>query len=72
MTDIKGPTSISGDLEVDLALHEYLNSASYREFDASRTPAAREKLEQSEAHKTYRRVIDAYLLRQMRDLNRRR
>lgn len=63
MSSPEGPLSITGDLALDLALHEYLNSDAYRAYDAVRTPQARELLEQSEAHKAYRQVVDSYFFK---------
>jgi hypothetical protein len=63
MSSQEGPASITGDVALDLALHRYLNSDAYKAYDAVRTPAARELLEQSDAHKAYRRVVDSYLFK---------
>jgi hypothetical protein len=63
MSSQEGPASITGDVALDLALHRYLNSDAYKAYDAVRTPTARELLEQSDAHKAYRRVVDSYLFK---------
>lgn len=63
MSPQEGPASITGDLALDLALHAYMSSDAYKAYDAVRTPDARRVLEQSEAHRAYRRVVEAYVIR---------
>lgn len=64
MSNPKGPSEITGDAELDLALHVYMTSDAYRAYDAVRTPEARLVLEQSEAHKAYKRIVELYVLRE--------
>lgn len=63
MSSQEGPAKITGDAELDFALHVYMSSEAYKVYDAVRTPQARQILLKTDAHDAYRRVVEAYVLR---------